>query len=340
MRGAKKAAPQLRAVQPKPLPKPVTRGGASMQALRPQTVVTVQKKASPVAPAVYCPQPAKKVVQAKKQTAPLQARKPPVAPAVYRPKPVSKNLQPLLPKVPKVAAAERAQTPPVPPRSPKLPPVRGRASTSQQENARLNTAVQRRPTGAQNVLQRMFSIGKSKWDIRAEQLRKQDYTEREIERQISHEKHKERRKKREKELGRRGKSKKAVSSGAGVPSGYQRLSDFNADTNKYGKFPGLKGRGVDESQIYVKVVPLASGKEVPFLWWANAMHTIKDFVYLESSAQDIKDCNTVKSAKGYTWHHTGDSMDESYGTMQLVPTDEHSSLAHYGGNYLAYKEVG
>lgn len=111
-----------------------------------------------------------------------------------------------------------------------------------------------------------------------------------------------------------------------VPAGYTRLDVFNASTNKYGKYSGLKGTGVDETGIWVKEY----GSSV-LLWWEKPLEQVDDFVYTGKSQEDINDCNQVKMKAGYTWHHTGHPADEAYGTMQLVPTVEHERLSHVGG---------
>jgi hypothetical protein len=116
-----------------------------------------------------------------------------------------------------------------------------------------------------------------------------------------------------------------------VPSGYVSLRDFNRTTNKYGRYGGLKSRVVNEDDIYVKV-----HLDRVFLWWAYPYKQIDNFIYTGKTAEDIKDCNSEKGWKsGYTWHHTGYPHSEVCGTMQLVPTSEHSALYHTGGAYLA-----
>lgn len=128
----------------------------------------------------------------------------------------------------------------------------------------------------------------------------------------------------------RSRVKKVSTATQGVPPGYVSLSYFNKNENKYGKWP-IKGRGVDEDDIYVKIY-----NNRVFLWWANPYAQIDDFVYTGTSAEDIKDCNSEAGSKsGYTWHHTGYPHEEATGTMQLVPTSEHQALPHTGGAYLA-----
>jgi hypothetical protein len=112
----------------------------------------------------------------------------------------------------------------------------------------------------------------------------------------------------------------------GVPDGYTRLDFFNSTVNKYGKFPGLSGRAVHEKGIYVRVY---KGKIL--LWWEKPACQIDDFVYYGDRQQDIDHCDTVMMKGGYTWHHTGQPPEEASGTMQLVPTSEHSVLSHVGG---------
>lgn len=128
----------------------------------------------------------------------------------------------------------------------------------------------------------------------------------------------------------RSRVKKVSTVTQGVPPGYVSLAYFNKNENKYGKWP-IKGRGVDEDNIYVKIY-----NNRVFLWWGNPYAQIDDFIYTGSSAEDIKDCNSEAGSKsGYTWHHTGYPHDEATGTMQLVPTYEHQALPHTGGAYLA-----
>ena len=123
----------------------------------------------------------------------------------------------------------------------------------------------------------------------------------------------------------------------GIPSGYVSLAQFNKTVNVYGKYSGLKGTGVDENSIYVKLVNIKGKGLQPFLWWAKPAAQVDDFVYTGSPKEDIEDCEISHGSKsGYTWHHTGDTENATCGTMQLVPTDEHSRLSHYGGSYLAY----
>jgi len=121
--------------------------------------------------------------------------------------------------------------------------------------------------------------------------------------------------------------------GAGIPDGYTRLDVFNSTVNKYGgKYSGLVGQPVDETEIWVKEY---KGKIL--LWWTKPKLQIDDFTYFGDGQQDIEACNAemaqhMRGISGsYTWHHTGYPIEESGGTMQLVPTNEHSSLPHIGG---------
>jgi len=120
----------------------------------------------------------------------------------------------------------------------------------------------------------------------------------------------------------------------GVPAGYVTLEDFNKTINKYGKYSGVKGTGVDETGIYVKAY---DGTKV-LLWWASPKAQIDNFTYQGSSKDDISLCSGTRGyPTGYTWHHTGyPANDMISGTMQLVPTVEHSALKHIGGCFFAY----
>jgi hypothetical protein len=98
-----------------------------------------------------------------------------------------------------------------------------------------------------------------------------------------------------------------------------------------GKYVLMK-QGVDkDAKIYQKTVTLADGKSGTLLWWEYPLYQIDDFVYHGDRQTDINDCNRKCEKEGYTWHHTGWPIDEQHGTMQLVPTDEHSVLGHVGG---------
>jgi len=92
------------------------------------------------------------------------------------------------------------------------------------------------------------------------------------------------------------------------------------------------GQGVDtDAKIYERQVTLADGKSGRLLWWEYPLAQIDDFVYCGDRDEDIASCNHTRSQSGYTWHHAGWPIDEQKGTMQLVPTDEHSNLGHVGG---------
>ena len=106
-----------------------------------------------------------------------------------------------------------------------------------------------------------------------------------------------------------------------MPTGYVQLGFFNSTVNKYGKYSGLSGQAVEESEIYVKEY---NGKI--FLWWAKPLCQIDDFLYFGDRDEDIDECNKTMMKSGYTWHHTGWPPDEQQGTMQLVPTGDHSVL--------------
>ena len=118
----------------------------------------------------------------------------------------------------------------------------------------------------------------------------------------------------------------STSNPKGVPSDYTRLDWFNSTTNKYNKYSGLSGQAIDETGIYVKEY---KGKIL--LWWADPACQIDGFAYYGDRQADIDHCDTVMRKNGYTWHHTGEPPEESNGTMQLVPTAEHSVLPHVGG---------
>lgn len=117
-----------------------------------------------------------------------------------------------------------------------------------------------------------------------------------------------------------------------VPKGFTRLDAFNASINKNSKYGGLKDRVVNDNEIWVMEY---KGKIL--LWWEKPKLQIDDFVYTGSSKRDIDDCNAQMARQmgnldvRYTWHHTGYPPEETHGTMQLVPTDEHESLTHIGG---------
>lgn len=130
----------------------------------------------------------------------------------------------------------------------------------------------------------------------------------------------------------RQRTPKVVAPGQGIPSGYTRLDVFNSTINKYGKYSGLSGQPVDESGIWVKEF---NGRIL--LWWATPTKQIDDFVYTGDSQMDIDACNAATGGivAGYTWHHTGHPAEESYGTMQLVPTNEHDKLPHVGGSAIS-----
>ena len=126
----------------------------------------------------------------------------------------------------------------------------------------------------------------------------------------------------------------ATANPKGVPSDYTRLDFFNSTKNKYGKYSGLSGQAVDESGIYVKEY---NGKIL--LWWASPACQIDDFVYYGDRQKDIDHCDTVMKKHNHTWHHTGEPAEESYGTMQLVPTDEHSVIPHVGGAAISLGKI-
>jgi hypothetical protein len=119
----------------------------------------------------------------------------------------------------------------------------------------------------------------------------------------------------------------------GVPPGYVRLDEFNTTVNKNGKYSGIQGKGVKEAGIWVK-----EHKGKILLWWEKPEHQFDNFFYSGKSQEDIDACYAKLGhqkmealGSGYTWHHTGYPTEESYGTMQLVPTHEHSALTHIGG---------
>jgi hypothetical protein len=121
------------------------------------------------------------------------------------------------------------------------------------------------------------------------------------------------------------------------------LSQFNATTNKNGQYGGLVAQPVDEDGIYVKVY---KGKIL--LWWKTPKLQIDDFVYSGDSKSDIDQCNADTVLKQrqlglnmsqYTWHHTGCPPEESYGTMQLVPREEHACIPHVGGSAISQGKI-
>jgi hypothetical protein len=128
-------------------------------------------------------------------------------------------------------------------------------------------------------------------------------------------------------------AQKTVIVAAGVPTGYTRLDVFNSTVNKNGKYKGLSGRVVAEDGIWV-----LEYKGKILLWWEKPAYQIDNFIYTGESKGDIDACyakigHKKMEALGskHTWHHTGYPAEESHGTMQLVPTDEHESLTHIGG---------
>lgn len=91
--------------------------------------------------------------------------------------------------------------------------------------------------------------------------------------------------------------------------------------------PELKGK------VYVKKDDLNHW----YLFWIAPLWTIRGFTYQGSRARDIAECKKTKDEQGYTWHHVGDyNPSTNKGTMQLVPTVEHSAWGHYGGAEQAY----
>lgn len=119
--------------------------------------------------------------------------------------------------------------------------------------------------------------------------------------------------------GTRSKSRGAQGTTAtlGVPSGYTRLS------NAFLLSKGIEGN----PEIYHTEY---NGKKL--LWWGNPSVQIDDFVYFGDRDADIRECTRLKGCpSGYTWHHTGCPAEEDHGTMQLVPTNEHSKIPHWGG---------
>lgn len=126
--------------------------------------------------------------------------------------------------------------------------------------------------------------------------------------------------------------KSAAKTSGTVPKGFMRLDYFNATTNKNGKYGGLVAQAVDEEGIYVMEF---KGKIL--LWWKEPAMQIDDFVYTGDRQKDIDECNVALRKDGrnldarHTWHHTGYPTEQTHGTMQLVPTEEHACLPHIGG---------
>ncbi len=117
----------------------------------------------------------------------------------------------------------------------------------------------------------------------------------------------------------------------GVPEGYLNLNDFDKATSfRY----ALASRVGNPTEIFAKLF-----NDKVFLWWSKPAKQVDEFVYFGDRADDIKHCNSTYGSKSdYTWHHTGYPQEESYGTMQLVPTEEHDALPHYGGVYISKGE--
>jgi hypothetical protein len=115
-----------------------------------------------------------------------------------------------------------------------------------------------------------------------------------------------------------------VAAVVGVPPGYMDLKAFDKATSyNY----DLSSRVGNPGGIYAKLY-----KKKVFLWWQAPAAQVDDYVYFGNRDEDIKDLQANhQDLKGYTWHHTGYPHEESAGTMQLVPTDEHEALPHVGG---------
>lgn len=128
----------------------------------------------------------------------------------------------------------------------------------------------------------------------------------------------------------RSKQEKSAAGGAAgpVPEGYLNLDEFDKKTRyKY----NLASRVENSAEIYAKLI---EGRV--YLWWKNPNKVVDDFVYFGDRDTDISELNRKHGAiAGYTWHHTGHPLNESYGTMQLVPTDEHCNLPHVGGIFIS-----
>lgn len=117
----------------------------------------------------------------------------------------------------------------------------------------------------------------------------------------------------------------------GVPEGYVNLDDFDKTTSyRY----ALASKVGNPTEIFAKLV-----NDKVFLWWSKPEMQVEEFIYFGNRDKDIEDCNSTYGSKsGYTWHHTGYPHEVEYGTMQLVPTDEHNALPHYGGVYISKGE--
>jgi hypothetical protein len=124
-------------------------------------------------------------------------------------------------------------------------------------------------------------------------------------------------------------SEKSTEKLSGIPDDYVSIDDFLNTSSAKLKYPDLTYSS-NSSGIFVKIY-----RKHLFLWWAEPEYQIDDFVYLGDRDSDIKDCNQICEKKGYTWHHTGYPHSEQSGTMQLVPTDEHAAIKHWGGVSIA-----
>jgi hypothetical protein len=149
--------------------------------------------------------------------------------------------------------------------------------------------------------------------------------------------------------------KKQVAAPLSVPSGFTRLDAFNSDQNKNSKYPGIKGKltAAVEKGIYVREFKVGTNKFgdkcVILLWWEKPAYQIDNFLYTGKPADDIRDCDVQLGYSGkqalnltcqHTWHHTGEPAQQSCGTMQLVPTDEHEALSHLGGSSISTGKYG
>lgn len=100
-----------------------------------------------------------------------------------------------------------------------------------------------------------------------------------------------------------------------APKGYIDPSDY------YDEFGGSDHSDMD-GIVWVKKV---SGS--PALWWRKPNEQVNDFKMQGTRSKDV--IALGGDDKGFTWHHCADYSNGTC-TMQQVPTDEHSSWGHIG----------